>query len=56
MSERQRLPNRRASTTFQFELHGLRYTTSFSCFADGRVAEIFLQKSQTVVAERLQCA
>ena len=43
MSERQRLPNRRASTTFQFELHGLRYTTSFSCFADGRVAEIFLQ-------------
>lgn len=42
-STRERLPNRRSSTTFQFELHGLHYTASFSCFADGRVAEIFLQ-------------
>jgi hypothetical protein len=43
MSEREKLPNRRSSTTFGFELHGLRFTASFSCFADGRVAEIFLQ-------------
>ena len=40
---RERLPNRRASTTFDLELRGLRYTASFSCFADGRLAEVFLQ-------------
>jgi ribonucleoside-diphosphate reductase alpha chain len=43
MSARTRLPNRRASTVFELELHGLRYTASFSRFADGRVAEVFLQ-------------
>jgi hypothetical protein len=40
---RERLSNRRASTVFEFELCGLRFTGSFSRFADGRVAEIFLQ-------------
>jgi hypothetical protein len=40
---RERLPNRRASITFELELHGLRYTASFSYFADGRLAEVFLQ-------------
>jgi ribonucleoside-diphosphate reductase alpha chain len=29
--------------TFELGIHGLRYTASFSRFADGRVAEIFLQ-------------
>jgi ribonucleoside-diphosphate reductase alpha chain len=43
MSARERLPNRRASTSFELELHYLRYTASFSCFGDGRVAEVFLQ-------------
>jgi hypothetical protein len=43
MSTRERLPNRRASTTFEFELGTLHYFCSFSCFADGRVGEIFLQ-------------
>ena len=43
MKPRQRLPNRRASTTFDLELHGLRYTASISRFADRRIAEIFLQ-------------
>jgi hypothetical protein len=43
MSPRERLPNRRASTTFELELHGLRYTASASYFVDGRPAEIFLQ-------------
>ena len=45
MSERQRLPNRRRTTTFDFELHGLKFTASFSRFADARIAEIFLQRS-----------
>jgi hypothetical protein len=40
---RERLRNRRSSETFTLELHGLRYIASFSCFDDGRVAEIFLQ-------------
>jgi hypothetical protein len=43
MSPRERLPNRRASIVFELELHGLRYTATVSRFADGRIAEIFLQ-------------
>jgi len=39
---RERLPNRRASETFDFEIEGLRYRASVSCFADGRVGEIFV--------------
>ena len=40
---RELLPNRRASTTFELECNALRYTCSFSCLADGRPAELFLQ-------------
>jgi ribonucleoside-diphosphate reductase alpha chain len=40
---RERLPNRRVCVTFDFEIHGQRYTGSYSRFADGRLAEIFLQ-------------
>jgi hypothetical protein len=40
---RERLPNRRASANFDFEIGGLHYTATYSCFADGRVGEIFLQ-------------
>src|SRR5262245_10939935 len=43
MTARERLPNRRASSVFELELHGLKYTASVSYFADGRPAEIFLQ-------------
>src|SRR5262245_50204276 len=43
MTARQCLPNRRASATFELELHGLRYTATVSRFADGQPAEIFLQ-------------
>jgi hypothetical protein len=39
---RERLPNRRGSITFNFEHRGLGYTCSYSRFADGRVAEVFL--------------
>ena len=42
MSERRHLPNRRASVTFDFEVGGLHYTETVSCFADGRLGEIFL--------------
>jgi hypothetical protein len=40
---RERLPNRRVCVTFDFEIHGQRCTRSYSRFADGRLAEIFLQ-------------
>jgi hypothetical protein len=44
VTERQRLSNRRRlSESFPLELHGLRYTATFSRFDDGRIAEVFLQ-------------
>ena len=44
MRERQRLPNRRASTTFNFEdSNGQRYTATIGRYADGSIGEIFLQ-------------
>ena len=43
MAARARLPNRRESQTLELELHGLRFTASFSFFQDGRLAEVFLQ-------------
>src|SRR5262249_41025959 len=39
---RERLPNRRASETFDFEVEGLRYHATVSRFADGRIGEIFI--------------
>ena len=39
---RERLPSRRASTTFDFECADLRYVCSYSCYADGRIGELFL--------------
>jgi hypothetical protein len=39
---RQRLPNRRASTTFDLEVGGLRYTATVSRFSDNRIAKLFL--------------
>lgn len=39
---RARLPNRRASETFNLECAGLAYTCTVGRFADGRVAEVFL--------------
>jgi len=43
MTDRQRLTNRRASETFDIESQGLRFTATVSRFADGSIAEIFLQ-------------
>lgn len=42
MTERALLPNRRFSENFSFELSGLRFTATFSRFADGRISELFL--------------
>ena len=39
---RQRLPNRRASETFDFECGNFHYVATISRFADGRLAEIFI--------------
>lgn len=40
---REHLPNRRASETFNFEAQGgFRYVATVSRFADGRIGEIFL--------------
>lgn len=41
-SIRQRLPNRRASKTFDIEIAGLRYTATVSRFAAGGIGELFL--------------
>jgi hypothetical protein len=46
MMARRELPNRRDSETFSFEVVGLRYTCTFSKFASGEVAELFLQNSK----------
>jgi hypothetical protein len=46
MSERRRLPNKRKSESFSFEVGGLRYTATFSRFDDNSVGEIFLTNSK----------
>jgi ribonucleoside-diphosphate reductase alpha chain len=43
MNARQRLPNRRASSTRELRSGRLGFTVTFSRSADGRVLEIFLQ-------------
>jgi ribonucleoside-diphosphate reductase alpha chain len=43
ITPRRRLPNRRASLTFEIESQGLSFTCSASWFADGSLAEVFLQ-------------
>jgi hypothetical protein len=42
MTARRRLPSRRYSETFTFEIGGLRYTCTTSKFEDGSLGEIFL--------------
>jgi hypothetical protein len=46
VTERQRLQNRRESVNFSFECNALRYTATVSYFADGSLAEIFLNNSK----------
>ena len=47
MTARQRLPNRRASETFELEVGGLRYTATVSRFADGSIGELFLSNHKS---------
>jgi hypothetical protein len=46
-ADRQRLPNRRASESFIFEIDGLRFTATVSRFADGRIGELFLNNHKS---------
>jgi hypothetical protein len=52
MPERERLPNRRAAGLINFQHDRRRWTASFGRFADGRVAEVFLDgpKESPIVA------
>src|SRR5262245_2823836 len=47
MTVRRHLPNRRLAETFTLECRGLRYTCTIGRFADGRVAEIFLNNHKS---------
>ena len=42
MNDRERLPNRRANSSFSFEFEGHQYRATAGLFSDGRLAEIFL--------------
>jgi hypothetical protein len=42
VTNRERLPNRRASTSFDFAIAGLNYTATVSRYPDGRIGELFL--------------
>jgi hypothetical protein len=42
MTERTRLPNRRASVTFDVEVAGLNYKVTVARFSDGSLAEVFV--------------
>jgi hypothetical protein len=47
MNDRERLPNRRANSSFSFEFEGHRYRATASRFADERLAEIFLDTGKS---------
>ena len=47
MTTRDRLPDRRSSESFSFEVSGLRYTATVSWFADGRIGELFLSNHKS---------
>lgn len=47
MAIRERLPDRRASETFQLDAGGLRYTATVSRFSDGRIGELFLNNTKS---------
>src|SRR5215475_5669221 len=47
MTARARLANRRPSTTFDFACGNLHYTCSYSHFASGGIAELFLSNHKS---------
>jgi hypothetical protein len=56
MTERRRLPNRRASLRFTIDYDGVTYIATVSKFADGRPAEIFLDASKPCSAVAVHAA
>jgi hypothetical protein len=46
VGKRRRLPNRRASFSFDIEVAGLRYTATVGHFPDGSIGELFLQSTK----------
>src|SRR5258707_3951459 len=47
MTPRRRLPNRRASITFTFEVGGLTYTATVSRYSDGEIGELFINNHRS---------
>jgi hypothetical protein len=47
MSERRRLPNRRAAENFNLEVADLRYSCTIGRFPDGRLGEVFLSNHKS---------
>ena len=47
MTGRERLPDCRASISFDFTIAGLKYTASVSRFSDGRIGELFINNHKT---------
>ena len=47
MTERKRLPNRRAAESFNLEAGGLRYSCTVGRFPDGRLGEVFLNNHKS---------
>jgi hypothetical protein len=48
--KRQRLPNRRAHELVKFEHAGFQFVAGFGRFADGRLAEVFINSNKTGTA------
>jgi ribonucleoside-diphosphate reductase alpha chain len=53
MSNRERLPNRRANSSFEFEFEGHHYRATAGRFPDGRLAEVFLDTGKLGTAVQL---
>ena len=47
VTDRERLPNRRGSATFDFEVASLRYTATVSRFGDGRIGELYINNHKS---------
>jgi hypothetical protein len=58
MTARERLPNRRPHVAFNFSDEGQSYHCSATHYADGRIAEIFLQTSKagSTAQRHAECA
>jgi hypothetical protein len=54
MTERARLPNRRNHELLDFEHGGFRFTAGIGRFADGRLAEVFLNAAKSGTAVETQ--